>query len=70
MLLQLNDSDKSSSTDPANVRNDAAVLSHPFIKMGVLQNCDNSVSFLDHNNRASTANPYDEYCRYERQAGE
>ncbi|KAE8975206.1 hypothetical protein PR002_g25661, partial [Phytophthora rubi] len=50
MLLQRSGPDESRSTDLANARSDAAVLSHPSIQIDVLQTCDSSVSFLDLDN--------------------
>ncbi|KAE9273507.1 hypothetical protein PF008_g29818, partial [Phytophthora fragariae] len=50
MLLQRSGPDESRSTDLANARNDATVLSHPSIQIDVLQTCDSSVSFLDLDN--------------------
>ncbi|KAG2877808.1 hypothetical protein PC129_g20477, partial [Phytophthora cactorum] len=46
MLLQQQSPDENSHADTSKASRGAAVLSHPFIKMDVLQNCDNSFSFL------------------------
>ncbi|KAL3673121.1 hypothetical protein V7S43_002416 [Phytophthora oleae] len=46
MLLQQNANEENKSADVDKVASSAAVLSHPFVKMDVLQNCDNSFSFF------------------------
>ncbi|ETL85718.1 hypothetical protein L917_14789 [Phytophthora nicotianae] len=51
MLLQQNNTDENNHDDISKASSGAAVLNHPLIKMDVLQNCDNSFSFLrDDNN--------------------
>ncbi|KAG6592550.1 Ankyrin repeat domain-containing protein 50 [Phytophthora cinnamomi] len=55
MLLQQHKTNESHTTGLAeasnNAMNNAAVLSHPSITMDVLQNCDSTASFLDHDDR-------------------